>query len=73
MNICIFQHVPFEGAGTILPYFESADQNHQIEMVHFYREYTLPKVSDIDLLIVMGGPMSVGDTCLLYTSDAADD
>lgn len=59
MNICIFQHVPFEGAGTILPYFE--ERGHQVEMVHLYTDHQLPDVSAIDLLIVIGGPMSVHD------------
>lgn len=58
MNICILQHVPFEGAGTILPYFED---RHQVEMIHLYREYQLPALDSIDLLIIMGGPMSVHD------------
>ena|GEM_PF-47679 len=67
MNICILQNVPFEGAGTILQYFESrhADEDqrvaHHIEMVHLYREYQLPALENIDLLIIMGGPMSVHD------------
>ncbi|MFX4228520.1 MAG: glutamine amidotransferase-related protein [Porticoccaceae bacterium] len=67
MNICILQNVPFEGAGTILPYFESrhADGDrqpvHHVEIVHLYREYQLPEVDSIDLLIIMGGPMSVHD------------
>ena len=67
MNICILQNVPFEGAGTILPYFEnrhSADDqqpSHQVEMIHLYREYQLPELDSIDLLIIMGGPMSVHD------------
>lgn len=59
MNICILQHVPFEGAGTILPYFEG--KGHQINMVHCYQEYQLPELESLDLLIVMGGPMSISD------------
>lgn len=59
MNICILQHVPFEGAGTILPYFEG--KGHQVEMIHCYQTHELPSVDCFDLLIIMGGPMSVHD------------
>ena len=59
MNICILQHVPFEGAGTILPFF--SDSNHHVRMVHLYDDDCLPSSNWPDLLIVMGGPMGAGD------------
>ena len=59
MNICILQHVPFEGAGTILPFFSGS--NHRVRMVHLYSGESLPSPKWPDLLIVMGGPMGVGD------------
>lgn len=59
MKICILQHVPFEGAGTILPYFQG--KGHQVEMIHCYQEHQLPAIEDFELLIVMGGPMSIHD------------
>lgn len=69
MKICILQHVPFEGAGTILPFFQgqsaesgrSQDSEHQIQMIHCYQEHQLPRAEEFDLLIVMGGPMSIQD------------
>jgi GMP synthase-like glutamine amidotransferase/diadenosine tetraphosphate (Ap4A) HIT family hydrolase len=67
LNICILQNVPFEGAGIILPYFEQREgedeqrQVHHIEIVHLYREYQLPNPEEVDLLVIMGGPMSVHD------------
>lgn len=60
MNICILQHVPFEGAGTILPFFEHS--SHRVQMIHLYAEQPLPSPKWPDLLIVMGGPMGVHDT-----------
>lgn len=63
MNICILQHVPFEGSGTILPYFQN--RHHQVQMIHLYEAHNLPKADELenlDLLIIMGGPMSVHDT-----------
>ena len=59
MNICILQNVPFEGAGTILPYFQG--KGHPVQMVHCYQPHQLPLVDSLDLLIIMGGPMSIHD------------
>lgn len=59
MNICILQHVPFEGAGTILPFFERT--RHRVRMVHIYDQEPLPSSKWPDFLIVMGGPMGVSD------------
>lgn len=59
MNICILQHVPFEGPGTILPYFQGTQ--HRVKMVHLYQGDRFPSPKWPDLLIVMGGPMGVHD------------
>lgn len=59
MNICILQHVPFEGPGTILPFFEGSV--HRIKMIHLYKGQALPSSNWPDFLVVMGGPMGVGD------------
>lgn len=60
MRTHFFQHVPFEGPGSIEPWLRAA--GHQITRTPFYSdETTLPDIPDIDLLIVMGGPMSVND------------
>ena len=54
MSIYILQHVPFEKPGIL----ETLDA----KVVKFYEtDYKLPAVADIDLLIILGGPMSVND------------
>ena len=53
------QHVPFEGPG----YIESWVKEKQFELTstRFYLGEQLPAQASFDWLIVMGGPMSVGD------------
>jgi len=59
MRAHFFQHVPFEGPGSIGPWLES--RGASVTGTRFFEEWTLPPVNDVDLLIVMGGPMSVND------------
>lgn len=60
MNAHIFQHVPFEGPGSILSWLER--KHAQVRYTHWYdHKPNLPDLSTTDLLIVMGGPMSVHD------------
>jgi GMP synthase-like glutamine amidotransferase len=59
MKIQVFQHVPFEGPGTIAPFLEASGK-HQINIVHLYRGELFGAI-DSDLLVVMGGPMGVDD------------
>ncbi|WP_036858534.1 type 1 glutamine amidotransferase [Porticoccus hydrocarbonoclasticus] len=60
MRSHIFQHVPFEGPGSIEPWLRAA--GHNITRTPFFiGGSTLPAISDIDSLIVMGGPMSAND------------
>lgn len=59
MRAHYFQHVPFEGLGSLAPWLDSA--GHQITGTRFYEPVELPVLSDIGLLIVMGGPMSAND------------
>ena len=59
MNVHYFQHVPFEGLGSIEQWLNS--KTAQISMTKFYEDAYLPKVRDIDWLIVMGGPMSANE------------
>jgi GMP synthase-like glutamine amidotransferase len=54
-----FQHVPFEGLGSMTPYFLS--KGHQLSATHLYLEQTPPSVDALDWLIVMGGPMGARD------------
>jgi len=59
MRAHYFQHVPFEGLGSIGSWLES--RGASVTGTRFFKECTLPAVNDVDLLIVMGGPMSVND------------
>jgi len=59
MNIHYFQHVPFEGLGSIEPW--ALKHRHEITCSRLYLGDKLPPVDRIDWLIIMGGPMSVND------------
>ncbi|ASB50896.1 type 1 glutamine amidotransferase [Alkalitalea saponilacus] len=60
MRVHFFQHVEFEGPGYIEIWMK--ENQYQISSTHFYKtNYKLPKVEEIDALIVMGGPMGVYD------------
>ncbi|MFZ5877307.1 MAG: type 1 glutamine amidotransferase [Nitrospirota bacterium] len=59
MRAHVFQHVPFEGPGSIGPWLET--RGIGISVTRFFRNDPLPEVEAIDFLVVMGGPMSVND------------
>jgi GMP synthase (glutamine-hydrolysing) len=59
MNIHWIQHVPFEGLASIEPMLR--EQGHAIQCTRLYKDEKFPSVSDIDWLIVMGGPMGIYD------------
>lgn len=59
MRAHYLQHVPFEGLGSIEPWLKNT--GYKITSTQFYESKELPKPEDIDLLVVMGGPMSVND------------
>lgn len=59
MRVHFFQHVPFEGLGSIEPWLETA--GYKITNTRFFESAELPDLKKIELLIVMGGPMSVND------------
>lgn len=60
MQMHVFQHVPFEGPAAIADWAER--RGHALAVSHLYAGDALPALSDFDRLVVMGGPMSVGDT-----------
>jgi GMP synthase-like glutamine amidotransferase len=64
MRIACLQHVSFEDAGSIAPWAEA--RGHRFDVVRLYEGQALPRVSDVEWAVVMGGPMSVHDeaTCL---------
>ncbi len=59
MRIHCFQHVDFEGLGCIEKWI--GNNHHQLSSTRFYETQELPNVNELDMLIVMGGPMGVYD------------
>lgn len=53
------QHVPFEGLGSIEDWLRQ--RGYALTCTRLYAQEPLPAVGDLDLLIAMGGPMSVND------------
>ncbi len=57
MHIHYIQHVPFEGLGSIASWIQ---QNfHSLTGTRPYLDEEFPPIEDIDLLVVMGGPMNI--------------
>jgi GMP synthase (glutamine-hydrolysing) len=52
-------HVPFEGPGVIADW--ASKQNHSLTFTRFYENDPLPDPTQIDMLLIMGGPMNVFD------------
>ena len=59
MRAHYLQHVPFEGLGAIAPWLERG--GHEIRATRLFDSEPLPGLDELDLLIVMGGPMSIHD------------
>ncbi|MGH1441694.1 MAG: type 1 glutamine amidotransferase [Cellvibrionaceae bacterium] len=60
MRIHYFQHVPFEDLAMIAIW--AKNKGYSLTSTEFYKkDYVLPTVDDYDVLIIMGGPMSVSD------------
>jgi GMP synthase-like glutamine amidotransferase len=59
LRIHYFQHVPFEDLGIIRRWIDS--HAHSLSVTQFFLNSTLPKIEEIDWLIVMGGSMGVND------------
>lgn len=59
MRIHCLQHVNFEGPAAIEDW--ARDGKHTITGSLLYRGDSMPDSADLDLLILMGGPMSVND------------
>ncbi|MCC6286535.1 MAG: amidotransferase [Chitinophagaceae bacterium] len=59
LRIHYFQHVPFEDLGYIETW--CSRQGHTLTSTQWFEGASLPELTDIDWLIVMGGPMGVYD------------
>ncbi|MFH0728285.1 MAG: type 1 glutamine amidotransferase [Pseudomonadota bacterium] len=59
MQAYVLQHVPFEGIGSMESWLVS--HGADIEYTKFFESPALPDAGHPDLVIVMGGPMSVND------------
>lgn len=59
MNVHVLQHVPFEGIGSMEPWL--LKRGAKLGYTRFYESSRLPEVRGLDLVIAMGGPMSVND------------
>ena len=59
LRIHCLQHVSFEDPGCIKDWIK--EKGHQVTYTHLYNNEKLPAIDDIDLLIVLGGPLSVND------------
>lgn len=59
MRVHVLQHVPFEGLGSIASWLGQ----HDVVVTHtrFFESPDLPDPAGIDLVIALGGPMSVND------------
>jgi GMP synthase-like glutamine amidotransferase len=53
------QHVPFEGLGSIEFWLQRA--GYEVTATRFYDTDELPPPAEVDLVVAMGGPMSVND------------
>lgn len=63
MKVHVLQHVSFEGIGSMAQWLE--DFGADVSYTCFFKDHALPHAKDFDLIIVMGGPMSVNDESTL--------
>ena len=59
MHVHVLQHVPFEGLGSIEPWLSR--RRAHVTRTRFFESAQLPPLTDIDLIIALGGPMSAND------------
>jgi GMP synthase-like glutamine amidotransferase len=62
LRIRCLQHVPFEGPAYI--YDWAVQKNHVFAITRLYKQEALPALNELDVLVVMGGPMGVNDESL---------
>jgi len=59
VRVHVLQHVPFEGPARIKDWAERA--GHTVTSTRLFQQETLPKIDDVDFVVVMGGPMGAND------------
>lgn len=59
MRAHILQHVPFEDTGSIAEWLKS--RNATTTYTRFFANQSLLPIEGLDLVVIMGGPMSVND------------
>jgi GMP synthase-like glutamine amidotransferase len=59
MKVRVFQHAPFEDLGSIRFWLDQ--RGAEISYTRWFAGDPVPVLDDVDLLIAMGGPMSVND------------
>lgn len=59
MKVHVLQHVPFEGLGCIDSWLR--ERGAEIGCTRFFESADLPDPAGLDLVVAMGGPMSVND------------
>jgi GMP synthase-like glutamine amidotransferase len=59
MKVHVLQHVPFEGIGSMASWLSAREAS--VSHTRFYDCAALPDPKSLDLVIIMGGPMSVND------------
>jgi len=69
VRIHCLTHVPFEGPGRISSW--AASRKYELEVIRADLCDALPEVSAIQMLVVMGGPMSVNDDLSWLRREAA--
>ena len=63
MKVHVLQHVPFEGLGHIASWLER--RKADVGFTRFFEDPALPPPAGLDLVVAMGGPMSVNDEAAL--------
>ncbi len=59
LKIHCLEHVAYEGLGSIEHWIEI--NQHSVTFTRFHKNQNLPLLNEIDVLIVMGGPMGIYD------------
>ena len=63
LTVRVLQHVPFEGLGSIAAWLEA--RRARVGWTRLFAGDPPPSLDDLDLLIALGGPMSVNDAARL--------